>query len=199
MEADIRRAARPLEDAAGRPVEVIGDGEARDIAARSGRPVPEVYRAALALGICPLRYLRNRESISPEEQLTLSNRTVAVVGAGGLGGTVITLLARLGVGRLIVMDPDAFDETNLNRQVLSGTRVVGVPKVKVAAETVADINPGVEMICHQLRFGFPETVPLLRGADVIVDALDNIPDRLSLQDAASRIGAAFVHGAIAGF
>lgn len=199
MEEDIRQSARAVKDAAGRPVMVLKDKEARSIETRLNRSMHEIYRAALSLGICPMRYLRNLESITIADQYTLSGKTAAVVGAGGLGGHVITLMARIGIGSVIVIDPDAFDETNLNRQALSGSRFVGVPKVRAAAEAVADINPGVKTICHQARFKFPETVDLLRGAHLIVDALDNIPDRISLQNAAAQLEVPFIHGAIAGF
>lgn len=199
MEKHITGIARTVEDAAGRPVKVMEDKDALHAAGIYGCGVGEIYRTALSLGICPARYIRNLGSITLCEQMALSNRTAAVVGAGGLGGYVITLLARVGVGSLIVIDPDSFDETNFNRQALSGMGALGLPKVEVAAATVADINPGVTVIPHQARFDFPEGLELLRGADVVIDALDNIEDRLSLQEGAAEIGIPLVHGAIAGF
>jgi molybdopterin/thiamine biosynthesis adenylyltransferase len=198
-ELEIERAARPEYDAAGRPVTVIEDKIAGDIAERNGLSIHEIYHSALSSGICPMRYLRNLESITLPEQLRLSEKTAAIVGAGGLGGNIITLLARLGVGTLIIIDPDCFDETNLNRQVLSGTRTLAVPKVQAAAEAVADINPGVKIIPHQQALTRGEAHTLLQGADVILDGLDNIIDRINLQEAACDLKIPFIHGAIAGF
>jgi molybdopterin-synthase adenylyltransferase len=195
----VERAARQQADAAGRPVRVLDDEAAREIAQRKGISLHEIQSLALSAGICPKRYLRNLESITLQEQLRLSEKTAAVVGAGGLGGNVITLLARIGVGKLIIIDPDSFDETNLNRQALSGIHNVGVPKVQAAAEAVADINPAVNVISHRKAFTLSDTHLLLDGADIIIDCLDNIPDRMILQEAACLMEIPFIHGAIAGF
>ena len=75
--------------------------------------------AALKQGVIPCRYLRNIGTIGPDGQIKLLQSTVAVVGAGGLGGTAIELLARQGVGHLIIIDNDRFAEQNLNRQIMS--------------------------------------------------------------------------------
>ena len=198
-EREIERAARPTFDAAGRPVRVLEDGVGRYIAERNGLSINQIHHSALSLGVCPMRYLRNLESITLPEQLRLCEKRAAVVGAGGLGGHIITLLARLGVGTLIIIDPDSFDETNLNRQALSGTRTLGLPKVQAAAEAVADINPGVKIISHQHALTRGEAPILLEGAHVILDGLDSISDRLDLQEAACDLKIPFIHGAVAGF
>jgi molybdopterin/thiamine biosynthesis adenylyltransferase len=199
LKREIKRAAHPEYDAAGRPVKVVEDKIAGDIAERNGSSIHEIYRYALFSGICPMRYLRNLESITLPEQFRLSEKTAAIVGAGGLGGNIIALLARLGVGTLIIIDPDSFDETNLNRQALSVRQTLGEPKVRVAAEAVADINPGTRVKPHQQAFTRSEANTLLHGADVILDGLDNILDRINLQEAAYDLKIPFIHGAIAGF
>jgi molybdopterin/thiamine biosynthesis adenylyltransferase len=159
----------------------------------------EIYIEALRLLVYPYRYIRNMDIISPAEQLKLAESQVAIVGAGGLGGQVIILLARIGIGRLIVVDYDQFDETNLNRQALCSQEVLQRSKSQTASETVASINPGVRVIPHQVRISFAGIDQILAGTDVIVDALDNVPDRLMLQEAARRLGVPMVHGALAGF
>jgi molybdopterin/thiamine biosynthesis adenylyltransferase len=199
LQRDIERAARPDVDAAGRPVRVIEDEIAEALARKNGLSRHEIYHSALSSGICPLRYLRNLESITLPEQLRLSEKRAAIVGAGGLGGNIITLLARLGVGTLVLIDPDCFDETNLNRQALSGGQTLGKPKVQVAAAAVADINPAVRIIPHQKAFTRDEAHALLQGIDVILDGLDNIIDRIALQEAAYDLKIPFIHGAVAGF
>ena len=164
-----------------------------------GLSVPEIYTEALRLGVYPCRYLRNRDLLSAAEQLRLAEAQVAVAGAGGLGGQVIILLARLGVGRLIVADSDRFDETNLNRQALSNQQTLKRFKTEVAAESVASINPGVKVIPRQVKLEASGIDEILAGAEVVVDALDNVPDRLILEAACQRLGIPMVHGAIAGF
>jgi molybdopterin/thiamine biosynthesis adenylyltransferase len=121
------------------------------------------------------------------------------VGAGGLGGQAVLLLARVGVGTLVIVDCDLFDETNLNRQALCVEETLGEPKTRAAAEAVAAINPGVRVIPHQVRLSADMIDGILAGSDVVVDGLDNAPDRLLLQESAGRLGIPMVHGALAGF
>jgi molybdopterin/thiamine biosynthesis adenylyltransferase len=182
----IRERAKIITDPAGREAEILEDRTAREIAWQSGVALHEIYREALKLGVYPYRYIRNRDILSAAEQLKLAEARVAVVGAGGLGGQVIVLLARLGVGTLVVVDCDQFDETNLNRQALCVGETLGEPKARAAAEAVASINPGVRVVPHPVRID-------------AVDGLDNVPDRLLLQEAANRLGIPMVHGALAGF
>lgn len=203
MTSDIHRqiheSAKKITDPAGRDVHVIEDRAALEIAHRFSLSLHEIYTEALRLFIYPYRYIRNMDIISPAEQLKLAESQVAVIGAGGLGGQVILLLARMGIGRLIVVDYDRFDETNLNRQALCNQTVLQRSKARTASETVAAINPGVRVIAHQVRMDTAGIDQLLTGTDVIVDALDNAPDRLVLQEAACRLGVPMVHGALAGF
>jgi molybdopterin/thiamine biosynthesis adenylyltransferase len=153
----------------------------------------------LRKGIYPYRYLRNRDAISKEEQLKLAESRIAVVGAGGLGGNVILLLARVGIGSLVVVDNDVFDETNLNRQALCNMNSLGSPKVNEAVSAVAAINPGVNVFPHRNKIDDSNAGEILAGSDVIVDALDNVPDRFLLEGAARKLGLPLVHGTLAGF
>ncbi len=195
----IRERAKKITDPAGREAGILEDRSAREIAWQSGISLHEIYREALKLGVYPYRYIRNRDILSAAEQLKLAEARVAVVGAGGLGGQVIVLLARLGVGTLVVADCDQFDETNLNRQALCVGETLGEPKARAAAEAVASINPGVRVVPHPVRIDAGVIDGILAGSDVVVDGLDNVPDRLLLQEAANRLGIPMVHGALAGF
>lgn len=188
-----------LTDPAGGDVEILEDEEAWKIAEEYRLGLREVYFHALSLGIYPCRYLRNRETISLEEQLALAKSRVAVIGAGGLGGHVILLLARIGIGRLVVVDPDIFDESNLNRQALCAENTLGKSKSEEAAAAVAAINPGVEVSHHQVRLDSLNSCEILTGSDVLVDGLDSVPDRFILQDASKKLGIPLVYGALAGF
>ncbi len=135
-----------------------------------------------------LRYLRNHDAISEAEQVILAQKRVLVVGCGGLGGYAIECLARIGVGHLRVVDGDVFDETNLNRQLLSSSMNLGRPKTLAAQQRVMAVNPLVEVEAFQTLLTAENAVPLLDGCDVAVDALDNVPSRLLLQQAARSAG-----------
>lgn len=191
--------SRSVIDSAGREAVVLDDDQALEIASKCGRPVHEVYQEALRLGFVPHRYLRNREIISSQEQLRLAESRVAVVGLGGLGGQVILLLARVGIGHLVAIDYDRFDETNLNRQALSNGNSLGKQKSQVAVDVVNSINPGIEVLPYQGRLEPSNATEILRGSDVVVDALDNVPDRFVLERAIKQLGIPLVHGALAGF
>jgi molybdopterin/thiamine biosynthesis adenylyltransferase len=199
LEKAIQAKARPIKDLVGRDVFMLEEVHADAIAQDLRLSLLDVYRATLGLGIYPRRYLRNREGISLQDQLKLAESKVAVVGAGGLGGTVIQLLGRIGIGRLAVIDCDVFDETNLNRQVFCTRDWVGQPKALAVQAQLKSINPAVEVHAHTLRLDSANGLDILAGCQVIVDALDNVKDRLTLEALAKSLGAPFVHGALAGF
>jgi molybdopterin/thiamine biosynthesis adenylyltransferase len=191
--------SRKISDPAGREVEIIEDAKALEVVRKCGCSVHDLYIEALSQGIYPYRYLRNREGISLKEQLQLAKTRVAVIGAGGLGGHAILLLARLGIGRLVVVDHDVFDETNLNRQALCSQQALGKSKAEEAARVVGTINPGVEVFAHRARLDLSTGAEMLAGSDVIVDALDNVPDRFLIEKVAGKLNVPLVHGALAGF
>jgi molybdopterin/thiamine biosynthesis adenylyltransferase len=199
LEKAIQDKARPIKDLVGRDVSVLDEVHADSIAHDLGLTLLDVYKATLGLCIYPRRYLRNREGISLQDQLKLAEAKVAVVGAGGLGGTVIELLGRIGIGILTVVDCDVFDETNLNRQVFCTRDWVGQPKALAVQTQVKSINPAVEIAVHIVRLDLANGPGILSGCQVIVDALDNVKDRLALEALAKSMGVPFVHGALAGF
>ncbi|HEX9204417.1 MAG TPA: HesA/MoeB/ThiF family protein, partial [Candidatus Deferrimicrobiaceae bacterium] len=142
---------------------------------------------------------RNRRTISTAQQLRLFRSRVLVAGAGGLGGYLVEELARLGVGTLVVVDPDVFEEHNLNRQLLALPANLGEPKVEAAVERVGKINPAVRVIPRQCAFGRENGAELLAGAGAAVDALDTVSARVELARACRDCGVPMVHGAIAGW
>jgi molybdopterin/thiamine biosynthesis adenylyltransferase len=111
---------------------------------------------------------------------------------------VILLLARIGIGEIAVVDADRFDETNLNRQALSSVGALGRPKVEEAVRVVATVNPGVRAIPYDILLDASNAAGIISGSDVVVDALDNVPDRLVLETAARSLKIPLVHGALAG-
>ena len=159
----------------------------------------QVELAALQEHILPERYLRSLGTVGWEGQIKLLSSTVGVVGVGGLGGWVIMALARMGVGRLIIIDGDVFADSNLNRQALCRESDLGRPKVDVAARWVRQVNAAVQVRKHYRLVNEEDMVALLAGSEVVVDALDSLPTRLALQRAARRLQVPLVHGAIAGY
>ncbi len=161
-------------------------------------PPREVEIAALENGILPDRYARNMRSYTFSDQAALLRAQAGVVGLGGLGGTVVEVLARLGVGRLLLFDGDCFEESNLNRQLLSSVAQLGRPKAAAALKRVAEVNPSVEAAARPLFITAENADEMLRGCDVVVDCLDNLPDRFVIEDACRRSGCPLVSAAVAG-
>ncbi|BCG48027.1 Tungsten-containing aldehyde:ferredoxin oxidoreductase cofactor synthesis adenylyltransferase [Citrifermentans bremense] len=168
-------------------------------AAQFGLRYHEVEALALENGIFPARYQRNRNMISIEEQLKLFRSRVAVIGCGGLGGYVIEELARIGVGHIVAIDPDVFEEHNLNRQILSTPATLGKAKVDAAVDRVAEINPAVTVTPVQDYFCLANGFEQLAGSLVAIDALDSISYRLELAEFCTLAGIPMVHGAIGGW
>ena len=171
----------------------------REAAERFGLGLAEVEQHALEAALLPGRYRRNRETVSSADQLTLFRSRVAVVGCGGLGGYLVEQLARLGVGTLVLLDPDVFEEHNLNRQLLSSPEHLGRAKVDVAAERVAAINPAITPLPRRIAFSRENGRELLGGCSAVVDGLDSVLVRRDLADVCRALGVPLVHGAIAGW
>ena len=123
----------------------------------------------------------------------------AIVGAGGLGGTIVELLARQGVGHLVVMDDDCFAEQDLNRQIMSTERNLGQPKVTVATRRTREINSAITVTTRRERLTRENARRLLNGAQVVADGLDNLPSRFAVEQACRELGIPYVYGTIAGF
>lgn len=145
------------------------------------------------------RYLRNLQSLTEDECHALAAKRVAVVGCGGLGGSVAEALSRIGVRHLRLIDADVFDETNLNRQILCTEDTLGLRKAKVARSRILQIDSLAhpEALCTQLNEENAED--LLRGMDCVADCLDNIEARFWLAHACQTLGIPVAYGAIAGW
>ena len=115
------------------------------------------------------------------------------------GGYILEQVARLGVGQIVAIDPDIFEENNLNRQLLSSPRQLGRPKVELAAERIAEINPAVTLEPLKTEFSMANGAELLSGADCVADATDNVQVRLDQEEVCAGLGIPLVHGAIAGW
>jgi molybdopterin/thiamine biosynthesis adenylyltransferase len=196
---DIAQSAKAYTDPDGENFPVISLKAVTSIARGQGIAIREVEIAALKQGITPRRYFRNIGTIGLKGQMKLLQSTVAVVGAGGLGGTIIELLARQGIGHLIIIDDDRFVEQNLNRQLMSTEKNLGKYKVIVAAKRVETINSATSVTTFVERLTRDNARRLLSDAMVVADGLDNLPSRFAVEQACRDLGIPFVHGTIAGF
>lgn len=182
----------------GVPYQSLPLESARMVAERNNVRLRDVEIEALKQKVVPERYARNRRILSLSEQIQLLSSSAAVVGVGGLGGSVAEILARLGVGHLVLIDGDTFETSNLNRQLFATDRVLGQPKVEVAKARIATVNEAVLLTVHHQFLDETNGAGLLGAVDVIIDCLDTVKSRFVLQKAASQIGTPMVSAAIAG-
>jgi len=150
-------------------------------------------------GICPSRYERSIGTIGLEGQARLLSSHVAVIGCGGLGGWIVEILARAGVGKLAVVDGDMFGDNNLNRQALCTEENIGLSKAVAAGERALALNGAVEVdVWDQFMTG-DNANAILEGCDVVMDALDSNRARSVLVSACRELDIPLIHGAIGGF
>jgi molybdopterin/thiamine biosynthesis adenylyltransferase len=147
------------------------------------------------------RYSRHLllDEVGPAGQQKLLDAKVLLLGAGGLGSPAALYLAAAGVGTLGIVDNDVVDVSNLQRQVIHSSERIGVSKVDSAEQTIAALNPDVNVVKHDLRLGPENIMEILPGYDIVVDGLDNFPTRYLLNDASVRLGIPVVSAAILGF
>jgi adenylyltransferase/sulfurtransferase len=147
------------------------------------------------------RYQRHLSlpGFGPAAQERLKAGSVLVIGAGGLGCPALLYLAAAGVGRIVVVDADAVDASNLQRQVLYASSDQGAGKAEAAARRLRSLNPLVRVEPMPVRFDRSNALELVRSCDVVVDGSDNFPTRYLVNDACVIAGRPFVYGAIQGF
>ncbi|HEX9107102.1 MAG TPA: ThiF family adenylyltransferase, partial [Longimicrobiales bacterium] len=178
----------------------LGDGDTVVIVpsiagGESPADLPELSRAELA------RYSRHLSlpEVGPEGQLRLKAGRVLVVGAGGLGSPVGLYLAAAGVGTIGLVDFDVVDISNLQRQVLYGQSTLGERKVDAAARRLADLNPHVRLVRHDVHLTRENALEVIRDYDVVVDGTDNFPTRYLVNDACVLLDKPCVYGSILRF
>ncbi|HET7724230.1 MAG TPA: HesA/MoeB/ThiF family protein [Propionibacteriaceae bacterium] len=131
-----------------------------------------------------------------EGQRRLRAASVCVVGAGGLGSPALLYLAAAGVGRIGIVDSDAVELVNLQRQVLHTTAGIGTPKAVSAAAALRSLDPGIEVVVHQERLTDDNAATVLGGYDIVLDAVDNFPTRYLIADTCAALGIPLVWGAV---
>jgi adenylyltransferase/sulfurtransferase len=145
-----------------------------------------------------LRYSRHLiiPEVGVEGQRRLKDARVLMVGAGGLGSPIGLYLAAAGVGRIGIVEFDVVDETNLQRQILHGTKDVGRKKVDSARDRIADANPHVQVVAHETRLTSDNALEIVREYDLVVDGTDNFATRYLVNDACVLLGKPNVYGSI---
>lgn len=159
----------------------------------------QVEAHALKNDVFPLRYVRNMHSISQRSQIQLLESTIALVGLGGLGGTILEHCLRLGIGTIRAVDGDIFEASNLNRQLLSSIDSMETSKAHTALERARAINPSASLETNQEVLDHSSLPSFLAGCDIAIDALGGLKDRLALQMTAAESGIPLITGALAGW
>ncbi len=144
------------------------------------------------------RYQRNKNTISEAEQIILAGKKAAVIGCGGLGAYIAEMLCRMGVGELSLVDYDVIDPGNLNRQIISHTQNIGLKKVFELEKRLILINPDIRVKALDAKFSGENAHEILKGADIVMDALDTVTDRILLKEECKKYHIPLIHGAIAG-
>ena len=158
----------------------------------SDRRTPDLEAAELT------RYARHLSlpEVGLDGQKRLKGARVLVVGAGGLGSPLALYLAAAGVGTLGLVDFDEVDASNLQRQILHGTKDIGRDKLASARDRLADVNPHVDVIAHPVRLDSDNALGILEPYDIVVDGTDNFPTRYLVNDACVLLGKPNVYGSI---
>ena len=141
---------------------------------------------------------RQMSIVTRSEQERFKDAKITVIGCGGIGGETIEMLARMGIGELVLVDKDAFDLSNLNRQTLATISDLGLDKSAVAAEKVRLINPYVKVTTFNEHIDQSNIDKVIGDSDIVIDALDNVLTRVIVSRKATEKGIPYVHGAIHG-
>jgi adenylyltransferase/sulfurtransferase len=144
------------------------------------------------------RYSRHliMPEVGVEGQLKLKQAKVLCIGAGGLGSPAALYLAAAGIGTLGMMDFDAVDFSNLQRQILFSTDDVGRPKLRAAADRLRGLNPNIRIVGHEMMLTSANALDIFKDYDIIVDGADNFPTRYLVNDACVLSGKPNVYGSI---
>ncbi len=145
-----------------------------------------------------VRYARHLTlpEVGVEGQERLRRARVLLVGAGGLGSPIALYLAAAGVGTIGIVDPDAVELSNLQRQILHGTGALGRSKAESARERIADLNPEVEVVTHPIRLTSDNALEIMGRYDFSLDGSDNFPTRYLVSDASVLLGKPYIYGSI---
>ena len=141
---------------------------------------------------------RQMSIVTRSEQERFKDGKITVIGCGGIGGETIEMLARMGIGELVLVDKDAFDLSNLNRQTLASISDLGLDKSAVAAEKVRLINPYVKVTTFNEHINQTNIGKVIGDSNIVIDALDNVLTRVIVSRKAKEMNIPYINGAIHG-
>ena len=182
---------------AGQPAWIFR-GDCSGLAREFGLSLRDVEIAALEDGIVPRPYVRNIFGLSPAEVLALRRSNICQIGLGGLGGYLLELLARVGVGAITAADGDLFEESNLNRQLLALEGELGQSKAAAAQQRVAQVNSAVDWSGIAADLDEKGLCRAISGRDLALDALGGLAVRRNLYSAAQAEAVPLIIGSVAG-
>ena len=136
--------------------------------------------------------------VTRHEQEKFKNAKITVIGCGGIGGETIEMLARMGIGELVLVDEDSFDITNFNRQNFANSSTLNQDKSRVACENVRLINPHIKVTSFNEHVDCENIDEIIGDSNIVIDALDNILARIIVSRKAREKKIPFIHGAIHG-
>jgi adenylyltransferase/sulfurtransferase len=145
-----------------------------------------------------MRYSRHLilPEVGMDGQVKLKSAKVLCIGTGGLGAPIGMYLAAAGIGTIGLVDFDVVDRTNLQRQIIHGTKDIGRKKLDSAADTMLDINPNVNIVRHEVALTSENALDIIKDYDVVVDGTDNFPTRYLVNDACVLLNKPNVYGSI---
>uniref|UniRef100_UPI00358E42F0 molybdopterin-synthase adenylyltransferase MoeB n=1 Tax=Paenibacillus endoradicis TaxID=2972487 RepID=UPI00358E42F0 len=171
---------------------IAGGTETEEEVPTVTKELPELTRGEVS------RY--SRHLILPEVgeigQRKLKNSSVLLIGTGGLGAPLAMYLAAAGVGTIGIVDYDFVDETNLQRQIIHGTKDIGRPKIASAKDRIKSINPHVKVVAYEEKLSSSNALELFKNYDVIADGTDNFPTRYLVNDACVLLGKPAIYGSV---
>ncbi|NYB74772.1 ThiF family adenylyltransferase [Sedimentibacter hydroxybenzoicus DSM 7310] len=150
----------------------------------------------LEQNILPYRYIGTARFIGLSGIEKLLKSRVAIIGCGGVGGYIGELCARLGVGEILLFDGDVFEESNINRQIGCLEKNIGKHKAEIIADRIKDINSATEVSYKNIFLHNDQFIEEFSNSDIVIDAVDNIQDRLDIAKACMELMIPFIHGSI---
>ena len=178
---------------------VIEDADLLRWAESTGVSPRNAQIEALQCKIIPLRYAKNLRALTLAEQRNLCEGRVLICGCGGIGGVLVNLLARAGVGTLRLVDGGVFTPSNLNRQWFCDTHALSRPKAEVAAEHVRAINPLIEIEVVSSCMDENNAGSFIEGMELVMDTLDTPTGSFLLLEAAKHMRVPFIHATATGW
>lgn len=168
----------------------------RELSEMLNKSIRQTELYLLEQNILPYRYIGTTRFVGLQGIEKLLKSRVVILGCGGVGGYVGELCARLGVGEILLFDGDVFEESNLNRQLGCLEKNIGRSKAEIMADRIKDINSAVDVSYKNIFLHKEQFKKEFSNCDIVIDAVDNVQDRLDISKACTDLMIPFIHGSI---